>query len=354
MRIKLLTRLQSIDALMRSSVWLWMGLAVGVVVVLALTIWLLPEQLVKGALRPPIDGGQNGIDQLQPAARAAAVTAARQGVLLAAGGIIAMVTLAISFSRHQLERAQQALERNKQELDRDTNRTGRYTEAIGQLGSESLAIRLGGIYALERLSEDSSRDFRTIMDVLCAFVREHSPIKTRERVPAGGQLPTDVAAALAVFARRPPKPDDLAIFDLSRTCLAGTKLDGANLIRVTLEGSDLSGVSLNGANLTKADLSDANLTRASFAMANLSHAGLHNAMLSDASLFGANLEEANLNAAQLGRAQLTDAIFTNVHLYSTTVADDDGAVIPASYAYLNAAKVKNLGTVIGLGVPFRV
>lgn len=53
--------------------------------------------------------------------------------------------------------------------------TERYTKAIEQLGKlengePHLEVRLGGIYALERIAYDSRRDQQTIMEVLCAYV----------------------------------------------------------------------------------------------------------------------------------------------------------------------------------------
>ena len=52
--------------------------------------------------------------------------------------------------------------------------TDRYTKAIEQLGSGKLDIRLGGIYAPERIAHDSPRDHPTVLEVLAAFIREHS------------------------------------------------------------------------------------------------------------------------------------------------------------------------------------
>lgn len=51
--------------------------------------------------------------------------------------------------------------------------TERYTKAIEQLGSASLDIRIGGIYALERIARDSARDHPTVIEVLVTFFREH-------------------------------------------------------------------------------------------------------------------------------------------------------------------------------------
>jgi hypothetical protein len=58
--------------------------------------------------------------------------------------------------------------------------TNRFTQAIGQLGAmkaaePNLEVRLGGIYALERIARDSPRDHWTIMEVLTAYVRENAP-----------------------------------------------------------------------------------------------------------------------------------------------------------------------------------
>ncbi|MBI2881185.1 MAG: hypothetical protein HYY21_06330 [Candidatus Tectomicrobia bacterium] len=56
-----------------------------------------------------------------------------------------------------------------------------FTRAIEQLGNqESLEVRLGGIYALERIARDSRRDHWPIMEVLTAFVREKAPLRSLE------------------------------------------------------------------------------------------------------------------------------------------------------------------------------
>ncbi|QUY45631.1 hypothetical protein [Acaryochloris marina] len=60
------------------------------------------------------------------------------------------------------------------EVSREDQITDRYTKAIDQLGSEHLEVRLGGIYALERLAKDSPKDQETVMEVLTAFVRENA------------------------------------------------------------------------------------------------------------------------------------------------------------------------------------
>ena len=66
------------------------------------------------------------------------------------------------------------LSRRTFELTEQGQVTDRFTKAIEQLGSDKLDVRIGGIYALERVARDSARDHPTVMEVLTAFIREHS------------------------------------------------------------------------------------------------------------------------------------------------------------------------------------
>src|SRR5215813_6013516 len=103
------------------------------------------------------------------------------------------------------------------ELTEQGQVTDRYSKAIEQLGSDKLDVRIGGIYALERVARDSPRDHPTVMDVLAAFVREHS----REQWPRaepGAEPPRratrpDVQAAVTVIGRR-NRQHDQQLFDL--------------------------------------------------------------------------------------------------------------------------------------------
>ena len=61
--------------------------------------------------------------------------------------------------------------------------TDRYNAAIINLGSPSVDVRLGGIYALQRIMQDSPPDQSTIVAVLCAFVRDHANAVNRRIGP---------------------------------------------------------------------------------------------------------------------------------------------------------------------------
>jgi hypothetical protein len=55
-----------------------------------------------------------------------------------------------------------------------TERFTRAIEQLGQLGPEKLAVRLGGIYALEQIAMDSEELHWPVMEVLTAYVL-HTP-----------------------------------------------------------------------------------------------------------------------------------------------------------------------------------
>jgi Pentapeptide repeats (8 copies) len=143
--------------------------------------------------------------------------------------------------------------------------TDRFTKAINQLGEagpEKLAIRLGGIYALERIARDSERDHWPIMEILTAYVREHAPWEPREGDPWEDQRPPlaiDIQAILTVLGRRTRtyrKGEDRRL-DLSYTDLHEVDLRRANLFDSVLRAASWSGAQLQEANLRGADVSRA-------------------------------------------------------------------------------------------------
>jgi uncharacterized protein YjbI with pentapeptide repeats len=88
--------------------------------------------------------------------------------LAVTAGLAAAVTLLITLRRQAWsEQAQQfsqadALEQRITEL---------YVAAAEQLGSDKAAVRLAGLYALERLGQDNVKLRQTVVEVLCAYLR---------------------------------------------------------------------------------------------------------------------------------------------------------------------------------------
>ncbi|MFP5260805.1 MAG: pentapeptide repeat-containing protein [Blastocatellia bacterium] len=199
--------------------------------------------------------------------------------------------------------------------------TERFGKAIEFLGSEKLDIRLGGIYALERIARDSQKDHWTIMEILTAYTREHS--KT-ENIANTKILPTDIQAVLTVIGRRKwhnrelsgQRIDlsgaNLAGLDLRNLILSRANLDGADLSAADLRGTDLSGAYLAGANLVMSDLRkakflDTNLQKADLRFANLEATKLSHVDLREADLSGANCKYSDFSGANLAMTSFSIA-----------------------------------------------
>ena len=137
-----------------------------------------------------------------------------------------------------------------------------------------MAIRLGGIYALERIAKDSEKDHGPIMEVLTAYVREKASKQGKSAEEAAEKPPTDIQAILTVLGRRKTtgKNRGNAPLDLSHTRLVRADLTDANLSGAILVGANLSGAFLVGANLSGAFLVEANLCKAKLLGARLTTA----------------------------------------------------------------------------------
>lgn len=176
---------------------------------------------------------------------------------------------------------------NQQAITREGQITDRFNAAIGNLG-KSQDVRLGGIYALKRLMEDSPRDQPTVVNVISAYIRAHA-LKPKED-PKTPEVPAiDVAAALSVLMSRDTSRDGNTHVDLTGAHLRNVDLRGVNLADSNLNGANLDHASLSGA-----DLRDAYLGNASLKCADLTVADLGGAFLIGADLAGANLTGANL------------------------------------------------------------
>jgi hypothetical protein len=205
--------------------------------------------------------------------------------------------------------------------------TERFTRAIDQLGKSdspsegksstetsrpNLAIRLGGIYALERIAKDSKGDYSVVMDVLAAFVRENASWSADLENPelTFQVIRPDVQAALTVIGRRMVTypTDDNQQIDLSGTNLRGAQLSRANLNRVNLRATHLEEATLSDTQFEGAILIDARFARAVLRTSNLRKADLRGCDFRGAVIDRVDFTDANLSAADLSGVDLRNAV----------------------------------------------
>ncbi len=184
--------------------------------------------------------------------------------------------------------------------------TDRITKAVDQLGEDTVDVRLGGLYALERVAKDSYEDRATVTAILVAFVRTHAPVDSQEGDPdvwLGIRAP-DLQAALTVLARRPRTPDEPEIY-LSRTDLRKARMVEGRWDGMICAHSNLAGVRMRHSSLVGAAFDHSDLREAHFCEANLAGAKLRDTRLDGANLKGADLRGADLTGATLDGADLS-------------------------------------------------
>lgn len=204
-------------------------------------------------------------------------------VVQAAGG--AALLIGLLFSARNLRATQ-----DKLDIDRQGQLTNRFILAAGQLGADlkdgapNVAVRLGGIYALNRISRDWPKDYWPIAEVLTAYVRHNARWDPATAAAAGKKPQTDVQAILTVLGRDDP-PD--AFSERHKLDLRHTDLRGAEFWDAHLEWTDFWGAHLEGAQFWGAYLRHAKFDHAYLAGANLRGAKLEHATLDGADLTGA-------------------------------------------------------------------
>lgn len=252
---------------------------------------------------------------LDAAHRDEALGRARTALLALVAGTIAIISALYTVRTFALNRRGQITER--------------FSRAIEHLADERSAVRLGGIYALERIAHESAEEHGPILEVLTAYVRQNSPwpkaagdeeaaAKTELEPP---QASVEIKAILTVLARRNLRHerDGAPKLDLAQTNLRGVKVRGIDLRGANLIGAQLQGADLRDAKLDNVDLRNAALQQTNFLNARLSGSSLADAHLQGAVLTGAYLGDMTLKGAQMQRSllfrtDLSDATLTDVDL----------------------------------------
>ena len=177
--------------------------------------------------------------------------------------------------------AQSQIAITQTEIAQEGLRNERYQKGADMLGSRSMATRIGGIHALDKLAQEYPDEYHIlIMKLLCAFIR-HCP-----DVNPKGEAPREIQEALDVIAYRSE---------------GQLNLEGAGRI-LDFQGAYLKGITLgSGANLAKANMSGADL----------SNTRLYGIDLTGAIMIGTNLSGAELHDVRLTKASLSDATLTS-------------------------------------------
>ncbi|MBZ6107951.1 pentapeptide repeat-containing protein [Streptomyces olivaceus] len=335
------------EAQTKHRIYVLAGVVVAAVYVLML--WRGPWML---------DGAHLRERDLQPA-DGVVITGVRTMLVALGAGVIAALGLYYTRRTHQhaeklyahsQEQFAHAREKDREqaELTREGQVTERYVEAIKLLGSSNLHQRLGGIYSLERIMNDSDKDHRTAVEVLSAFVRTPVSAGSTPATAAScsdgtdpqrgpGDIPApDVAAALTVLGRQPVR-DTPAVPDLREARLVGAVLRDVSLEDVNLQGAILTAGVFEGVSLFGAHLASATLTGAAFRGSDLSQVIAPGADLTGISVEDSVFTNAVLTTVRLTGADLAYTDFRHANLTSANLTGADLVKAKLQYACLEHA-----------------
>ncbi len=253
---------------MRNRIVTWFNSTAGRVAVLltavlvvgvGLTAWFWPD------FRATTDASES----VEP------LSATIRNLALIVGGVIAVI---LTTWRLRISERQTAISDQQAETARLSLLNDRFQRGAEMLGSDVLAVRMGGIHALDALARERPDLYHIqIVMLLCAFVRHPTGTDESMLTPSTGvgfgsaaQRP-DVVAAIKAIAYRSDEglrvEDDIGvpkqqILDLSKSDLRWVQLPACDLSGADLRDARMERVFLNDADLSHAILHNADLTRA--------------------------------------------------------------------------------------------
>jgi len=289
---------------------IWSAAALIVLVGIGMSVWLL---LAFGS------GDNQSRNQLEAIKTAGTV-------VVGAGGAAALLltarrqrTAEIALKQKDREQAHQERVAAAVEADAAERRiTDLYTKAADQLGSDRAPVRLGGLYALERVAQNNQDQRQTIVNLLCAYLRMpyRLPKNAEDRAPTEEREVRVTAQRLLVEHLRPGTRfwPDIAL-DLSGALLIDFDLGGCTVRQATFMGATFH----NDAYFASTTFS----SRADFWLATFhAQAVFRNAEFQENAHFGrstANGPTTFQNAKFTGTADFQDATFkqaTTFHMAS--------------------------------------
>ena len=167
----------------------------------------------------------------------------------------------------------------------------RYERGAEMLGHVNLAVRLAGIYALQRLADEHPDQYHIpIMRMFCVFVVQGSDSSALFSHTTEKDLGDHAVIFAGPDSSIPLAMDIQAAIEAIRVrSKGGISMERKKWFRLDLAAADLRGARLIDADLSMAVLTDADLGGAMMSFANLQGAWLDGANLTDADIFHANV-----------------------------------------------------------------
>ncbi len=212
-----------------------------------------------------------------------------------------------------------------------------YSDAVNKLGSNNPRVRLGGIYVLTDIVQESESYSNAVVQLLSTHVRMSVKDDNKARkeelqacidaITKNPLLATENPRGVSLqgislqnynfngsfFKQSLLYRGDFSNSDFSAATMEQSQFYGTLCKKCRMEGTNFSETNMYGANLSQSILVNANLTHvngqlAKLKEADLSGADLSNSDFAEANFSGANLTNARLDNTNLSGVDLTSAI----------------------------------------------
>lgn len=292
--------------------------------------------------------GNLSVDAQREATRTTAITTTRASLLAVLAGIGALLSVLINgrnsliasntlqenaraYAATETDRRRELELREKQlgadEKDALQRRvTDLYTKASELLGSEAPAVRLAGIYALERLAQENFDQRQTVVEVLTSYLRMPLDPRGATDEELASRSDREVRSAAASVLRRHRKYSEMeeATYrdapqfwevdaldfrgaDLSGFIMGSADWEGADFRNTHLAGTNLQSCKINGGSFHSADLTNAWFFNTNLANCDFREATLRETKFVECSLEGAGLEGVDLRGSMIRYTNLRQA-----------------------------------------------
>ncbi|MGJ8626655.1 MAG: pentapeptide repeat-containing protein [Sulfitobacter sp.] len=155
----------------------------------------------------------------------------------------------------------------------------------------SIEIRIGGIFALERIARENPAYHFQVIEILCAYIRGNVPTQNLEP-----------SLVLGSFKRKKPREDiQIAITVLGRRSDEGKKLETVNKFRLDLRGCDLSGADFSNGDYDGCILAECRLEGSRFTKSSLRGAWFFGSLLNFADFWQADMTGSRLDRSIINR-----------------------------------------------------
>lgn len=226
-----------------------------------------------------------------------------------------------------LKKAQYELEQKHKQVEIDRTYNYRFGDAVARLQSDSLGVRMGALYELEKLSQRSKEDAKITVIVIRTFSQEHIGEQQYWNLPNKDILEQkewlpwpkdDIKLAGTILSRIYKTWEIRAHFNwlnAQKLHFRYFKFEGAYLFESCFYGAKLQRTSFKNAIMRRTNFQNATIRIVCFDNADLGEADFKDTEFISVDLVGADLRGAkNLTVEQLRHAQIDETTQLDPHL----------------------------------------